>query len=98
MLPAPRAETWANSAGAAAMGQRWKWLTTAKRESGERYAETVEQAIDWFDRFFQTVEASDFLTGRSGKWAKCSLSWLMQREKFNAVIEGRYDNDEARTA
>lgn len=97
-LPQPRAELWDGSAGAEAMRQRWRWLLSpaALREDGTRYATTTAEAIDWFSRFFDKVAASDFLTGRSGGWKNCDLTWLMKRENFIKVVQGNYNRDEAR--
>lgn len=72
------------------MRTRWKWLLTATREDGERYATTAEEGIEWMSKFFDQVAASDFLTGRDGKWRGCDLTWLMNRENFAKVIQGNY--------
>ena len=99
-LPKPRYELWKDSKGADAMRQRWKWLLDpeTKREDGSRYAETREQAIEWFGKFFDVVASSDFLTGRSGDWGNCDLAWLMKRESFMKVVQGNYDNKPQRVA
>lgn len=89
-LPKPRAELWINGQGAEDMRQRWKWLLTATRENGSRYATTAEEGMEWFSTFFEQVAESDFLTGRSGKWKDCSLAWLMKRQKFTNIVEGQY--------
>lgn len=96
-LPRPRIEMWQDSTGAQAMRQRWKWLLAPDtvREDGSRYATTAAQAIAWFTWFFESVAASDFLTGRSGGWGKCDLAWLMKRENFMKVVQGNYDNKPA---
>ncbi|MNV75954.1 hypothetical protein D3C71_1692810 [compost metagenome] len=98
-LPQPRRELWEDSAGAEAMRQRWKWLLTATRSTdddrnGQRYATNAAEGIEWFRLFFDQVAASDFLTGRSGKWKNCDLSWLMKRENFSKVIQKNYINKE----
>jgi uncharacterized protein YdaU (DUF1376 family) len=95
-LPKPRFEMWKDSAGAEAMRQRWKWLLgpDAVREDNSRYATNAAEAIDWFGRFFDTVKASDFLTGRKGDWKNCDLAWLMKRENFLKVVQGNYTNRE----
>ncbi|CAM5779551.1 helix-turn-helix domain-containing protein [Ottowia pentelensis] len=80
------------------MRSRWRWVLTAKTRSGKPYAETPEQAIDFFDRFFGYVAVSDFLTGRNGKWAGCTLAWLMNEANFAKVIEGNFDNAEQAVA
>lgn len=94
-LPRPRAETWEGSSGAAAMRQRWRWVMTAKREDGTRYATNADEALAWFAQFFARVSKSDFLTGRDGKWKGCNLGWLMGRDKFSKVIDGVYDREKA---
>jgi hypothetical protein len=93
-LPQPRVELWTGSAAARELAGRWKWVLTAKRASGASYATNVEEALAWFGRFFDAVAASDFLTGRNGRWTKCNLQWLVRRENFAKVIEGHYINNE----
>jgi hypothetical protein len=41
--------------------------------------------------FFGRVEASDFLTGRAGKW-KADFDWILKPEHVNRILEGSYDN------
>jgi uncharacterized protein YdaU (DUF1376 family) len=92
-LPQPKPELWTGKS-ADHMRARWKWVLTATRRSGERYATTRDQALDWFGRFFTYVAKSDFLMGRSGDFA-CSLQWLMKAENFAKVVQGNYENREA---
>lgn len=92
-LPKPRVELWMNGQGAEDMRQRWKWLLTATRDDGNRYATSQEEGVQWFAAFFAKVAESDFLTGRSGKWTDCSLAWLMKRQKFTNIVEGQYQGD-----
>lgn len=77
------------------MRTRWRWVLTATKRDGTRYAVDEESAMDWFDRFFEFVSHSEFLTGRSGKWTSCDLGWLMKAENFAKVIQGNYENKEA---
>ena len=89
-LAQPRRELWDGSVGAKAMRDRWKWLLSAQRADGQRYAETTEAGLEWFGLFFETVADSDFLTGRSaGKW-RADLTWLMKKENFSKVVQGNY--------
>lgn len=98
-LPQPRRELWLGGKGAEAMRQRWKWLLTAKRGStGQRYATTTQEGVEWFHRFFTEVAASDFLTGRNGAWTNCDLTWLMGKENFAKVVQGNYANKGAKAA
>jgi hypothetical protein len=58
------------------LSARWKILNT------------IDQWIDLFSR----VEASDFLSGRSGKWKGCTFDWLIQESNITKVLKGAYDN------
>ena len=40
---------------------------------------------------FEKAEASDFLSGRSGRW-QADFDWLMKAGNFQKVIEGNYNN------
>jgi len=96
-LPQPKPELWSGTR-ARHMRDRWRWVLTATKQNGKRYAETPEQAIDFFDRFFGYVAQSDFLTGRNGKWSGCTLAWLMEEANFAKVIEGAYENQQKEAA
>lgn len=51
---------------------------------GQFSMEQVKEAL-------KKVQASDFLSGRSGAW-QCSFDWLMITGNMLKVIEGNYDN------
>jgi hypothetical protein len=91
-LPRPRPETWEASASEKDLSNRWKWVLSAVREDGRRYATTRAEALEWFGRFFDTVAASDFLTGRNSGWGSCNLQWLVKKANFTKVVEGNYRN------
>lgn len=93
-LPQPRPELWSGKKEKD-LRARWRWVLTAKRATGERYATTADEAMDWFARFFDQVAESDFLSGRNGKWAGCDMPWLMNGANFAKVVEGKYLNREA---
>ena len=90
MLPQPKPELW-TGARAAALKARWRWVLTAKKRDGSRYASNHEEALSWFRRFFAYVAESDFLTGRDGKWTACDLGWLCNESNFAKVLQGNYD-------
>ena len=90
-LPQPKKELWEGK-NAEAMRARWKWVMTAKKKNGDRYATTKDEAIAWFARFFGHVAVSEFLSGRNDKWTSCDLGWFMKADNFAKVVSGNYDN------
>lgn len=93
-LPQPKPELW-DGQRAKNLTARWRWVLTAKKRSGERYATNKAEALDFFNRFFGYVAKSDFLTGRDGVWSGCDLAWLVKAENFAKVFQGNYENKEA---
>jgi hypothetical protein len=58
----------------------------------ERHAAGLPaDSVDYWQKFFQKVAASDFLTGRTGTWRGADLEWLTSEANFLKVIEGNYD-------
>lgn len=92
MLPYPRVWEGNRQRNLAA---RWKWVLTAKKRDGASYATDHESALSFFDRYFDYVSKSDFLTGRNGRWSGCDLGWLVNAENFAKVVSGNYENKEA---
>lgn len=89
-LPKPKVEFWQGTS-ADALRARWKFLLTTSRADKTRYATNEAEALDWFDRFFTHVAASDWLMGRTGNF-KCTLQWLVKAENFAKTVQGNYDN------
>lgn len=58
---------------------------------------TEEETLAAFEKFFERVSESDFLNGRTDAAFRADFPWLLQREKFDATLNGRYDKRE-RTA
>lgn len=80
----PPVKTWSD--------RRRKALNARIREriAGGKPADTLE----YWRAFFESVSASDFLTGKSTGW-RADLEWLLRPENFLKVIEGRYENRSA---
>ena len=51
-----------------------------------------EYGMEGFEDVFAKAGASDFLTGRTGKWNGCGFDWLLKPANFLKVLEGNYDN------
>lgn len=49
-------------------------------------------AVSSWTEAIAKVEASDFLSGRSGKWTGCGIDWLLKPANLAKVLEGNYDN------
>jgi hypothetical protein len=52
-------------------------------------------SIDTYQTLFEKAEASDFLSGRNGKWTRCNFDWLINETNMAKVLEGNYDNDQS---
>ncbi|MDO9402064.1 MAG: YdaU family protein [Polaromonas sp.] len=97
MLAQPRKSLWRKGKNAPALRARWRWVMTESHETGEkagqRLATTREEGLAWFERFFNFVGGSNFLTGVSSAWS-CDLGWLVKAENFEKVLQGNYTNKE----
>lgn len=59
----------------------------------ERMANKAHRSRQFWRSYFQKVNASHFLSGRSGrKRTKDGLSWYLKKANFVKVWEGNYDN------
>ena len=68
--------------------RRDKVRARLKEWGGNSPEEMTAKARDLFER----IEASDFLTGRNGKW-KATFDWIFDsRSNWIKVLEGNYDN------
>lgn len=50
------------------------------------------KSLEFFIDYFQRVEDSNFLSGRSGKDWKANFDWIMNPTNMAKVLEGNYDN------
>jgi len=46
--------------------------------------------LEGFAEVFRTVERSDFLTGRNGRWTGCGFDWVLKAANWQKVVEGNY--------
>ena len=66
-------------------------LNDQRRKAIRKAAAQVEEA-GGFQALFAKVEASDFLTGRSGSWSGCGFDWILKPANLTKILEGNYDN------
>ncbi len=67
-------------------------LTESRKKAIKSAVEIVGNDDD-FKLFFEKVEASDFLCGRTEKaWTGCGFDWIMKKNNIVKILEGYYDN------
>jgi len=59
-----------------------------------RWNDSSEQRdLKWWEHYFRTVAASDFLMGRAAKqWSIPGIDWLLNETNLAKVVEGNYKN------
>lgn len=78
----------AEPTGIAAIRKPDKWSSTRKKNLRARVkTEGAKTVIAVFD----LVSASDFLSGRSGKW-QADFDWVLKDGNFQKIIEGKFNN------
>ena len=63
--------------------------------------EGLSQALTYAERLiapkrleevFRMAAESDFLSGRSGVWRGCSLTWILKPDNLRKILSGKYRN------
>lgn len=49
-----------------------------------------------FEKYFELIEKSDFLTGRKSTW-RCNFDWIIKTENAVKILEGNYNNHNCQT-
>ena len=78
-----------------------EWAAARKAATRARWTEkfklgkydTTARGVMYWQRIFAFVEASDFLTGRGGKW-RADFDWVMNPTNLGKIVEGKYVNEE----
>ena len=67
----------------------------------EELTEGLSQALTYAERLiapkrleevFRMAAESDFLSGRSGVWRGCSLTWILKPDNLRKILAGKYRN------
>lgn len=66
-----------------------KKLTDKRRKAIKSASKILEGN---FQKLFEMVENSDFLTGRSGNWGGCGFDWILKSSNLIKILEGNYTN------
>ena len=64
---------------------------TEQRKKAIRNSTKLLEQDGGFTALFERVEASNFLTGRSGDW-QCGFDWILKPANLTKILEGNYDN------
>lgn len=59
--------------------------------SGRWNHDPERQNLEWWERFFKDVAASDFLTGQVNEF-RADLEWIIRPNNFAKILEGKYAN------
>lgn len=70
-------------------------LSDKRRKAIRAASGTVEDCGGW-EKLFEAVEQSDFLTGRSGTWNGCGFDWILKPANLVKILEGNYADKNAR--
>lgn len=70
------------------------WNGPRKKTLEARWKEDIErQNLPWWKCYFETVRASDFLTGKNDRGWKADMGWLINASNIVKVLEGTYKNN-----
>lgn len=96
-IESPRVEQFAKL-----WNERVKSLPAVKSTTGKRRILIVKAlkenpSLEYWAAVFTKVEASDFLSGRNGRWTACNFDWILGNDKNGTrnhvrVDEGVHDN------
>lgn len=71
---------------------RIRALTDKRKTHIRSLWKTLKGDINAVRTVFAKANASDFLSGRSGKWTSCNFDWLINVNNALKVLEGTYNN------
>ena len=75
-----------------------EWTEARKKMLAQRWREKKErQNLEWWNRYFHMVKASDFLTGKTegrngGAPFLADLEWIVRPSNMPKILEGKYKN------
>ena len=69
-------------------------LSDKRRKAISARMKEIKFNYDELKKVFETVEASDFLTGRAGEW-QASFDWIFKPSNWQKIREGNYANRKA---
>ena len=67
--------------------------TDARKAAMRNLWRLLMEDMDNVSAYFEQAQASEFLSGRSGRWKGCNIDWLCKKVNAAKVLEGNYDNE-----
>ena len=74
---------------------RIRKLTPARQQVIKARFSEYGPVLDDFEAVFTTAAASDFLSGRNGRFHGCGFDWLLKQANFIKVLEGNYSRNDS---
>lgn len=68
-----------------------------KRKTRLRIMWKENPNLEYFKNIFNTVNNSDFLSGRNNVWANCNFDWIIAPSNVTKILEGQYNNKDKHT-
>lgn len=69
------------------INEAWRFAFTTPKSDGTPRATTLEDALDWFRRFFEKVQTIDWMMGRTPKGRRSTFDYLLSDRGRTMVIE-----------
>jgi hypothetical protein len=68
----------------------------ARNKTRDKHIKTMFRSlgIDRVKELFTMTEASNYLSGRSGKWSNCGFDWIIKESNYIKVLEGNYSRQQ----
>ncbi len=66
-------------------------LDDNRKKALKRIWGQIKGLPEW-NKICQSIEESDFLTGREGNWNGCAIDWCLKKDNFKKILEGNYVN------
>ncbi len=67
-------------------------MTDKRKKKVRVLFKNLGEDIEAVRLIFEKAQASDFLSGRNGRWTSCNFDWLVNYNNAIKVLEGNYDN------
>lgn len=67
--------------------------TDARKAAIRNLWRLLKEDMTNIELYFEQAQASEFLSGRNGRWKACNIDWLTKKANAAKVLEGNYDTE-----